>query len=81
MDLGLGIATIGLISAIVLGTIMSNRTDGGDQELEISHDEKVEVKDRPFGLHFAILGTVVIVAWLILSGLQVAEKTFLPIHR
>lgn len=75
MDLGLGIATIGLISAIVLGTIMSNRTDGGDQELEISHDEKVEVKDRPFGLHFAILGTVVIVAWLILSGLQIAEKS------
>lgn len=75
MDLGLGIATIGLISAIVLGTLMSNRAGGGDQELEISHDDRVKVKDNPFALHFAILGSVIILAWLILSGLQVAEKT------
>lgn len=74
MDLGLGIATIGLISAIILGTIMSNRTEGGNQELEISHDERVKVKDSPFTLHFAILGSVIILAWLTLSGLQVAEQ-------
>lgn len=79
IDLGLGIATIGLISAIILGTIMSNKTDDSEQELEMTDDDNnLEVKDRPFGLQFAILGSVIMLAWLMLSGLQVAEEQLFP---
>ncbi|MDO6427518.1 sodium:glutamate symporter [Thalassotalea sp. 1_MG-2023] len=79
IDLGLGIATIGLISAITLGTIMSNKTGDSEQELEMTDDDNNrEVKDRPFGLQFAILGTVIMLAWLILTGLQVTEEQLFP---
>ncbi|WP_286269484.1 sodium/glutamate symporter family protein [Thalassotalea hakodatensis] len=79
IDLGLGIATIGLISAITLGTIMSNKVGGSNQELEMTDDDNnLEVKDRPFGLQFAILGSVIMLAWLALSGLKVAEEQLFP---
>lgn len=74
MDLGLGIATIGLISAIILGTLVSNRNAKSDQDLSIGEEDIIEVKKRPFSLNFAILCSVITLAWLILTGLQVAEQ-------
>nr|WP_136250760.1 sodium:glutamate symporter [Ningiella ruwaisensis] len=80
LDLGLGIATIGLISAIILGTIMSNvsnkrEDEDSKAEPQIGEDDDLrKVKDRPIGLQFAILGAVIAVAWLLLSALQLAEN-------
>ncbi len=81
MDLGLGIATIGLISAIVIGTIMSNRNSDNQQQANIKlcpDAPQKEIEDRPIGLQFAILGSVIALAWLALSGLRAAEAGLFP---
>ncbi len=74
-DLGLGVATIGLVSAIVLGTIMSNHSSANNAEPQMSQEDDLrKVKDRPFGLQFAILGAVIALAWLLLSALKATEQ-------
>jgi ESS family glutamate:Na+ symporter len=74
-DLGLGIATIGLLSAIVFGAIMSNTSTNGKEEMQMDDFEPPSTKDEaslPFQL--GLLGLTVLLGWAILSSLQWVEK-------
>jgi ESS family glutamate:Na+ symporter len=78
-DLGLGIATIGIILAILVGTIISN-TPGvhKDDNFEMSDDDPtLEVKNVSFTLQAAVIGISISLAWLILELLRVAESSLL----
>ena len=82
-DIGLGIATIGLIAAIGFGTLMSNlgRTGSGDTA-DVDSEEGLGPEkapsDKSFGLQFAVLALTIGLAWLALKGLQAAEAALLP---
>ena len=80
-DLGLGIATIGLISAIVFGTVMSNLgRDNESGDLKLNHDERkrIEVTDVSFPLQMGILASTIAIAWIVLEGLVALESAILP---
>ncbi|GAB5561319.1 MAG: sodium/glutamate symporter [Synoicihabitans sp.] len=84
-DLGLGVATLGLISAIAFGTLMSNlgRNKNGNQPDETNPDQSETTPDNQaeepsFGLQFGILAFTITVAWIGLKGLVAVESLLLP---
>jgi ESS family glutamate:Na+ symporter len=75
-DLGLGIATIGLLSAIIFGATMSNIARPGKEEMKMDDFEPPSTKDEaslPFQL--ALLGLTILLGWVLLTFLQWAENT------
>jgi len=74
-DLGLGIATIGLLSAIVFGAIMSNTSKNGNEEMQMDDFKPPATKDEAsFPFQLGLLGLTVLLGWAILSSLQWVEK-------
>jgi len=81
-DLGLGIATIGIITAIVFGTIISNYSkktekDNDDMQMSDDDDNSIKVKKVSFTLQFAFVGLSIVLAWLLLKVLGSVESQFL----
>jgi ESS family glutamate:Na+ symporter len=75
-DIGLGIATIGLLSAIIFGATMSNIARPGKEEMKMDDFEPPSTKDEaslPFQL--ALLGVTILLGWAMLAFLQWAENT------
>lgn len=80
-DLGLGLATVGIISGMIIGTILANwgRSKGylaieGEKGFEVQgsgfKEEKGEVLlVDPLSLNFGLTGLAVAIAWLMLQGL------------
>ncbi|WP_339922344.1 sodium:glutamate symporter [uncultured Cyclobacterium sp.] len=79
VDLGLGIATIGLISAIIFGTIVSNingKEESHDMKMSDNGEENPnleKIKKVSFPLQIAIVGVTIILGWLFLKGLSYGE--------
>lgn len=81
-DLGLGIATIGIITAIVFGTIISNyskKTEDENDDMQMSDDDDnlMQVKKVSFTLQIAVVGFSIVLAWLFLKILGDIEARFL----
>jgi len=81
-DLGLGIATIGIITAIVFGTIVSNyskRTEKENDDMQMSDNEEhsMRVKKVSFTLQMAIVGFSIALAWLLLKIMGIIEAQLL----
>jgi ESS family glutamate:Na+ symporter len=74
--IGLGLATIGLITAIMFGTIISNQFVKKDAEPEISHNEKSKIDINPvnYSMQLALLAFVILLGYLFLLSLQQAES-------
>lgn len=78
-DLGLGIATIGLVAAILFGTVMSNvqrNNNDDDHEMKMSDngdDKSMSIKKVSFPQQIAILSITIILGWLILQASGWAE--------
>lgn len=85
-DLGLGLATVGIISGMVIGTILANwgRSQGylaieGEKGFEVrglefkgEEEGKVLLID-PLSLNFGLTGLAVAIAWLMLQGFAELE--------
>lgn len=80
-DLGLAIATLGLIASIVFGTLMSNLNKGdGSDDMQVSHNPRktIKVEDASFPLQMAILAATIGVSWMVLEGMTALEDALLP---
>ncbi len=78
LDLGIGIATIGLISAIIFGAIMSNingEHNSNDSQSSDSEDQDnlEEIKKGSLTQQIAIVGITVFIGWMILKGFALVE--------
>lgn len=81
-DLGLGIATIGIIVAIVFGTIMLNfskqtKQENDDMHMSDEESNSLRIKKVSFTLQIAVVGFTIVLAWLFLKLLGFVETQFL----
>jgi len=80
MDLGLGMATIGIVSAVILGSLLSNISGKSieDEESKRRSTRRDEKKPHaPFSLQLAVVGLSIGMAWLFLEGLKAVEQALL----
>ncbi len=79
-DLGLGIATIGIITAIVFGTLMSNlpfKKDDDDMQMSGDENNTIELKKTSFTLQVSMVGLSIVLGWLFLKGMGILEDLLL----
>ncbi len=79
-DLSLGLATVGIISGIVIGTILANWGRGqgylaieGEKGFGGEEEEGEVLLVDPLSLNFGLTGLAVAIAWLMLQGLAWLE--------
>jgi len=79
-DLGLGIATIGIITAIMFGTLMSNlpfKKDGDDMHMSDDENNTIELKKTSFTLQVSLVGLSIVLGWLFLKSAGILEDLLL----
>lgn len=78
-DLGLGMATIGIISAVVFGSVMSNLSSQQQNEKTSEDDQQVEsraTQGTSITMQLGIVGLSIGLAWIFLEGLKALESLF-----
>jgi len=73
-DLGLGVATMGLLAAIIAGTLMSNLSQTQTEEEEEAASKKSDKQIvSSFSFSLALIGISIVLGWIILTAIQELE--------
>ena len=75
-ELGMGMATIGIISAVVLGSVLSNLASKRNNEIKPEVDQHSDSGDShqtPITLQLGFVSLAILLGWISLEGLKAVE--------